>query len=625
MDLSLQILSDFVSHTKYGRYLPEEKRRESYREIVIRNMEMHIRKFPALEQEIRNAYEFVFNKQVLPSGRSLQFAGKAIELSPTRLYNCSFRAIDSISVFSEAMFILLTGCGLGFSVQYHHVKKLPPLFGPNTKERKKRYLVADSIEGWASAINNLCMSYFNGTQDIDFDFRDIRSKGTILKTSGGKAPGAQPLKDCIHNMRKIFDTAVIDRGRGTNLKPIEAHDLICVIADSVLSGGIRRSATISFFSFNDNDMLVSKYNGWSEKYPYRARANNSALLLRHRIKKDEFYEYFDKMWASGTGEPAFSWSNDKEYGGNPCNEVSLRASGGFCNLTTMNAGEVTCQEDFNNFSRAASFIGTLQASYTDFHYLNDQWKENAEKDALIGVSITGIASGTLDNLNLKEAAKIVKDENARVAKLIGINKAARCTVVKPEGSASLLFGTSSGIHTWHNDYYIRRVRVGKEEAIHKFLKLYAPEFIEDEYFKPHLQSVLSIPVKAPEGAKLRTESALTLLERVKRFNVEWIQEGHRKGPNYNNVSTTVSIKPEEVEEVKAWLWENREFYNGITILPYDNKNYVQAPFEDITKEQYKTLCKNLDKLDFSCIYEEDDHTDHHGSVACGGSGSCELK
>lgn len=880
-------------------------------------------------------------------------------------------------------FVLANGCvvhncGLGFSVQKHHVKKLPPLLGPNLKGRKKRYLITDNIEGWAGAVNMLCQSYFNGTQDIDFDYRDIRPRGTPLKTSGGKAPGAQPLKDCIHNMRKIFDFAITERDRGTQLKPIEAHDLICIIADCVLSGGIRRAACISFFSLDDEEMLVSKYNGWSEKYPYRARANNSALLLRHRIKREEFYDYFDKMWASGTGEPGYAWSNDKEYIFNPCfgentliqtkeglfeikdlvgkkvniwdgsswmeidnfritgknqslyrvtlnngvyfdvtpyhkfildnnlkietrylqegmvlkndisikqhgsirekgaylkgfiladgciigtnnsiprvqlsiyppkyscrdrlkksaeeipitynynnkvndnisftqsniaqereqiigltgrerdslykwgsiykeklpkeifqwdeyskkeflaglfdgdgtfmdtkkgfgyqlvsiykeflidilrllsmfgvygklalmypektitikeknyickpawriiipqqysiilsslitfsrlsscknkkisynisfkynkvfsieklsenntvycctipsthsilvnssiitgqcGEATIRVSGGFCNLSTINSGEIKSQEDFNIASKTASFIGTIQASYTDFHYLNDQWKDNAEKDSLIGVSITGIASGNLDTLDLKEAANIVKNENTRVAKLIGINKAARCTLIKPEGSSSILLGTSSGIHAWFNDYFIRRVRIGKEEPIHKYLELIAPKLLEDEYFKPHLQSVLSVPVKAPEGAKLRNESAIKFLERVKRFNIEWIREGHRKGPNYNNVSCTISLKLEEVQEVKEWLWDNRDYYGGITIIPYDNKNYIQSPFEDITKEQYDKLAKHLHAIDFSYIMEDGDNTELHGAVACGGSSSCEIK
>jgi ribonucleoside-diphosphate reductase alpha chain len=397
-----------------------------------------------------------------------------------------------------------------------------------------------------------------------------------------------------------------------------------VIADAVLAGGIRRAACISFFSFDDEEMTVSKYNGWAEKYPYRARANNSALLLRHRIKEEEFYEYFDKMWASGTGEPGFLWSNDKDTLANPCGEISLKASGGFCNLTTLNAEVITSQEELNAHAKAAAFIGTLQASYTDFHFLNENWKDNAEKDALIGVSITGVASGTLDNLDLKQAANIVKDENARVAKLIGINKAARCTTLKPEGTASLLLGTSSGIHAWYNDHYIRRIRVGKDEAVHQYLNLVAPERLEDEYFKPKLQSVFSVPVKAPEGALTRKESALELLKRVKRFNIDWIHEGHRRGNNYNNVSCTISLKEEEVEEIKKWLWDNREYYNGITIEPYDGKNYIQAPHEDITEEQYEKLLKEVRAIDFSLVFESEDGTAHSGELACG-VGGCDLK
>jgi ribonucleoside-triphosphate reductase (thioredoxin) len=542
--------------------------------------------------------------------------------------NCSYLPMNHPKAFSEVMFLLLGGSGVGYSVQRHHVKQLPfirkPVQPMDGRHRNRRVLIADSIEGWADAINTLVNIYFNGEKDVDFDFRDIRQKGALLVTSGGKAPGPQPLKDCIHNIRKIFDSALEERGNGTYLKTIEVHDMVCFLADAVLSGGIRRSACISFFSIDDEDMLTCKYNHWYEHSPQRARANNSAVIVRHKVHKDDFMQLWEKISKSGSGEPGIFFTNDAEVLANPCVEISLIPNS-FCNLTTIHAGTVKDQEDLNRRARIASFIGTLQASYTNFHYLRDVWQENAEKENLLGVSMTGIASGPVMNLNLTEAAKVVLKENRRIAKLIDVGESYRTTCVKPEGTTSSLLVTSSGIHAWHNDYYIRRFRVGKNEAIYSYLKDNSPELLEDDYFKPNLQAVISIPVKAPEGAILRTESPLQLLERVKKFSTEWIRPGHKKGSNYNNVSTTVSIKENEWEVVGNWMWENKEFYNGLSVLPYDTSGttYVQTPFEDISKEEYEQRVKTLRGVDVSKIKEITDDTNPTGEVSCAG-GACEI-
>lgn len=463
-------------------------------------------------------------------------------------------------------------------------------------------------------------SYFFGTSTVVFDYSDIRPKGNRLVTSGGKAPGPEPLKDCIHNISKILDR----KKSGEQLQPIEAHDIVCFIADAVLSGGIRRAALISLFSFDDEEMLMSKFNHWYETEPQRGRANNSAVALRYRITEDDWNDLWGKIEAGRTGEPGIVFVNDSDnYGFNPCNEVSLRKNA-FCNLTTINASDVLSQSDLNDRVRAASFIGTLQAAYTDFHFLRDIWKRNTEKDALIGVSMTGIASGTVFNLDLKEAANIVKSENERVAKLIGINKAARTCCIKPEGSSSLLLGCSSGIHSWHSPYYIRRIRVGKNEAIYKYLAKNHPELVEDDFFKPTIQAIISVPVKAPDGAITRNnETAIDLLERVKKFNKEWIRPGHRSGPNRHNVSATITIKDDEWQEVGEWMWKNRDYYNGLSVLPHDGGTYTQAPFEEITKEQYEDMVKHLKVIDLTKIIEEDDETDLKGEIACGG-GACEI-
>lgn len=1018
-DLSIQILSDIIIYMKYARYLENQQRRETWVEIIDRNKAMHIKKFPQLIDEINQAYEMVYDKKVVPSMRSLQFAGKPIELNPARMFNCSAVAIDNIEAFSEIMFLLLSGCGVGYSVQLHHIKKLPLIKKPIMIGRKKKYLIDDSIIGWASAIKVLMKSYFEGTKEIDFDYRDIRAKGERLITSGGKAPGAQPLKDCVHNIKKILDRAIEERGINIQLKSIEVHDIICYIADAVLSGGIRRSACISLFSFDDNDMLESKFNHWWELNPQRARANNSIVLVRHKIKEEEFKQLWDKIKESNCGEPGFFFTNDKNYLINPCSEISLKSMG-VCNLTSINVSDVIDQKDFNDRCKVASFIGTIQASYMDFHYLRDEWREQIEKEALIGVSMTGVASKFfLENINIAEGANEVKKENNRVAKLIGINKAYRTTTCKPEGcrpfdglvttnkgikllyelfkdheeelawsnikedinaiqkegeeriiksynngladifgieiegqillestknhpwfikehyedkgrihtiinnfkltediiegdivdislgiyknekhyifkntnmfslrmkdenrnlilqpkemtsdlawligylwgdgslsehkyrlrfidqnlfniqkvqriikdifnlnsnylrcsnkdaytidissielytwladhgirkysnshmdyipecvrsssyediiafiagfcdadgcislvkgskykrviisqsyssgftrhlqnvamsvglhfnhsfnrkgrnfqsekdmillclnsfskkyatdifekycekaknkysefniinetnskskqllgkvkkvyyigkketydveventhtfyagaikshnTVSLVMGTSSGVHAWHSPYYVRRVRVGKEEAIYQYLKLMHPEILEDDFFKPEKQAVISIPIKAPENSIYRYESAIDTLERVKKLNIEWIRSGHIKGSNYNNVSCTISIKPDEWQTVGNWMWENRDYYNGISIIPYDGGSYKQAPFEEITKEKYEELYKKLEQIDITQIVELENNVDHKQIVACAG-GACEIK
>jgi len=601
---------------KYAKYLPELKRRETWYELVTRNMEMHIKSYPHLEQEIRDNYQFVYNKQVLPSMRSMQFAGKPIEISPNRIYNCAYAPVDDWRVFSEIMFLLLGGTGVGYSVQKHHVDELPEIRKPN--ERTRRWLVADSIEGWADAVKVLVKSYFFGGSKIEFDFSDIRAKGARLVTSGGKAPGPQPLKECLIKLEGILDA----KQDGDRLRPIEVHDMVCHIADAVLAGGIRRAALISLFSATDDEMISCKSGAWWETNPQRGRANNSAALVRHKITKDYFMELWKRIEASGAGEPGIYFTNDKDWGTNPCCEIALRPFQ-FCNLCEVNVSNVVNQEDYEARIKAATFIGTLQAGYTNFHYLRPIWQRTTEKDALIGVSMTGIGSGAVLGLDMKTGAKVVKAENERVAGLLGINKAARTTTVKPAGTTSLTLGTSSGIHAWHNDYYIRRVRVGKNEAIYGYLKTNHPELIEDEYFRPHDTAVIGIPQKAPEGSILRNESPIQLLERVKKVHTEWIKPGHRTGSNSHNVSATISVREHEWPAVGEWMWTEREHYNGLSVLPYDSGSYKQAPFEDCTKEKYDELMETLKDVDLSKIIEIDDDTDLRGEAACAG-GACEI-
>lgn len=600
---------------KYARYLPAEQRRETWEELITRNRDMHISNFPNIKSNIEKAYELVYDKKVLPSMRSLQFAGGAIKQTPSRIYNCAYLPMDDYRAFSEVMFLLLGGTGVGYSVQKHHVEKLPTITKPT---KKRRYLVGDSIEGWADCIKMLMKSYFLDKPEPEFDFTSVRPKGALLVTSGGKAPGPQPLKDCVHNIKRIFDR----KEHGDQLSTLEVHDINCWIADAVLSGGIRRSATISLFSLDDKEMLQSKFGDWWETEPQRARANNSAVVVRHRVKKKDFFNIWEKVKESGAGEPGVYFTNDSEWGTNPCAEIALRPFQ-FCNLCEVNVNDVETQQELNERVSAASLIGTLQATYTNFHYLRDVWRRTTEKDALLGIGMTGIGSGRVQKLDLEEAAEMAVSTNKYYASEFGINTAARITTVKPSGTTSCVLGTSSGIHAWHNDYYIRRIRVGKNEAIYNYLKVNHPELLEDDFFKPDQQAVISIPQQAPSDGILRHETSVELLERVKDIYNRWIVPAHNNGNNTHNVSCTVSVKEDEWEEVGKWMWDNRDYYNGLSVLPYFGGSYKQAPFEDIDKVTFKDLFNNLREVDLSGVVELIDNTNLTGELACAG-GSCEI-
>ena len=619
MNNNNKILSDITVHMKYAKYIPELNRRETWEELVTRNKEMHQKRYPDLYNEIEENYRYVYKKKVLPSMRSLQFSGKPIEISPNRLYNCSYLPIDHVDSFSECMFLLLSGCGVGYSVQKHHIKELPEVTKPFEK-RTRRFVIGDSIEGWSDAIKVLIKSYLGSKRSskVKFDYSDIRPKGARLVTSGGKAPGPQPLKECLLKIKGILDA----KDDGTMLTTLEVHDIVCHIADAVLAGGIRRAALISLFSAYDEEMISCKSGSWWEHNPQRGRANNSAVLIRHKITKEFFTQLWKRIELSGSGEPGIYFNNDKDWGTNPCCEIALRPFQ-FCNLCEVNVSNVEGQDDFNNRVKAAAFIGTLQAGYTEFHYLREIWQETTEKDALIGVSMTGIGSAAVLQQDMQEGANIVKAENARVSKLIGINRAARTTCVKPAGTTSLVLGTSSGIHAWHDDYYIRRLRVGKNEAIYKYLVKNHSELVKDEYFRPHDTAVIEIPQSAPKGSILRTESAFDLLERVKRVANEWVTPGHKTGSNTHNVSATISLKKEDWDKAGEWMWKNRDCYNGLSVLPYDGGTYTQAPFEDITKKKFEQLVKLLQDVNLENVIEETDETDLSGELACAG-GSCEI-
>ena len=617
MDLGLEALSKITIFSKYAKYNSELKRRETWDEIIDRYQTMMIKKYPLLEDAIINSAKFIREKKVLPSMRALQFAGSAAEVNNARIYNCCYLPIDSLHSFSETMFLLLGGTGVGFSVQKHHVEQLPAIKKQDTY-KMRTYLIEDSIMGWADAVKVLMKFYFEGGYKPKFDFRAIRHKGARLVTAGGKAPGPEPLKIALAHIDAVMER----KENGSKLSPLECHDIQCHIANSVLAGGIRRSAMISLFSHDDEEMITCKYGSWWELNEQRGRSNNSAVLERGQVGEEEFLALWKRIELSGSGEPGIYWTNNKDWGTNPCCEIGLRPYQ-FCNLCEVNVSDISSQEELNDRVVVASFFGTLQAGFSDFHYLRPIWAKTTQKDALLGIGMTGIGSGEILKYNLEIAANTAKVVNSMISAQIGTNEAARVTCIKPSGTTSLVLGTASGIHAWHNDYYLRTMRFNKNEDIASYLMVNHPELCEDDVLRPTDTVCVRIPVKAPEGSILRTETALDTLERVKKFATKWIVPGHLNGDNTHNVSATISILEDGWKEVGTWMWENREVYNGLSVLPHFGGSYQQSPFEDITKEQYDEKINSLKSIDLTNVTELDDTVNFNESVACGG-GACDL-
>ena len=620
MNLSNKLLSDTVTYKNYARYLPHLARRESFEEIVNRKMIMDLDKFgslsKSLSKNIMKAYEQVHDRKVMPSMRGMQFAGEAISRNNVRQYNCAFTPIDDVRSFGETLFLLLSGTGVGYSVQKRHVDQLPKI---KTPKDEGRFLVHDSIEGWAQSVDLLFESYMLGRIRPVFDFTAVRAKGSYLSTTGAKAPGPEPLKQMLDVVEKLLKAAA-----GRKLKPIEVHDIVCLISDCVLAGGIRRAALISLFDRDDEEMLNAKAGEWWVKHPYRARANNSAVLPRGEVTKEEFDHIFKKCKDSGSGEPGFFWTSDLDWGANPCCEIALNPNQ-FCNLTTVNQTGITSKKDFLARVEAATILGTLQASYTDFHYLRPTWQETTEREALIGVSFTGIADGngivTADWL--KEGAKLALEVNEKFAKKLGINPAARVTTVKPEGTSSCVLGSSSGIHARHSKYYLRRIRANKDDALAVYISKTIPELVEDDLFGAN-GVVITIPQESPENAITREkETAMSALKRVLMYNRNWVIPGHRSGVNRHNVSCTINVKDDEWDQLREEMWKHRDIYSGISLLPYDGGTYKQAPFEACDKQTFDDTMALIKEIDLKNVIETEDHTNLMESVACAG-GVCDL-
>jgi len=599
--MSLNMLQEYTRIAKYAKYLPEKKRRETWSEQIDRVFDMHLQKFEdieGIEGFIEEAKSAVLKKEVLGSQRILQFGGEPIFKHNARVYNCSFGHINRPRAFQELMYLLLCGCGVGFSVQTHHVQQLPIVARPY---EWATYIVPDTIEGWADAIGVLIASYFGGNPEFDefvgknviFDYSQIRPAGSPL-SSGSKAPGPDGLERSIEKIRQVLEKRL---GRNSRIKarPIDVYDIIMHSADAVISGGVRRSATIALFSPDDMDMATAKTGNWFIENPQRGRSNNSALLVRDKTTK----EVFNKLMSSVRefGEPGFVWAESTEMGFNPCVEIGLypvddetgKSGWQFCNLTEINGKKANTPEKFFAACRAASIIGTLQSAYTTFPYIGETTERITRKEALLGVSITGMMDNPevlFDPQVQRDGAKIVKEINKEVAQLLGINQAARTTCVKPAGSTSCILGTASGIHPHHAKRYFRRVQANTQENPVQFFRAINPRAVEQSVWDPNgVTEVITFLCEVPVGAKTKNQiDASSLLESVKLTQQNWVRYGTNKELCVqpwlsHNVSNTIHVRPDEWDLIEDYIFKNRKYFAGISLLPASgDKDYPQAPF-----------------------------------------------
>lgn len=677
-------LQDYIAISRYARYSPEHRRRETWAEAVNRVRDMHLMRYAdkslgdavlaalaagdvtaddlarvgrlgRLHNAIRDAFAAVGRRELLPSMRSLQFGGEAILAKHARVYNCAFTYIDRLEAFRETFYLLLCGCGVGFSVQRHHVAQLPPLAPLRHNGSVSTFLIPDTIEGWADALNQLISAAIEGRRVV-FDYSAIRPAGAPLRTSGGKAPGPEPL---FHSLARIEQ--LVQRAAGRRLRPIEAYDVLMWAAKAVLSGGVRRSATICLFSADDTEMAAAKTGNWFEENPQRTASNNSAVIVRSEAAREQFDRLFEAQ--KQFGEPGFYFVEDPEYGANPCVEIGLHprlvldaaaiarlrelghqgelregdALTGvqFCNLTTVSAAAAETPARFYELCAHAALIGTLQAGYTDLGYLSPVSRVITEREALLGVSICGVLDRPgmlLDPQVLRTGAAVVKAVNAVVAHALGINPAARATCVKPEGTASLLLGTSSGLHPHHAFRYFRRVQANVYDAVFQHFKRVNPHMVEPSVYDPNGRTeVITFPVEGPTFGIYRDDlSAVKHLEYVKRVQQHWVQTGRRHekfSPGlHHNVSCTISVRGDEWRAVADFIWNNRGNFTGVALLNEQaDKTYAQAPREALTTredvEKWNSLVHTT--VDYTQLHEEEDLTELKQVVACAG-GACEL-
>lgn len=649
---TLNEISKYIFTSKYARYNKEEQRRETWEEAVARVEDMHIRKFSHIDQkfidEIHWAFDLVRAKRALPSMRSMQFGGKAIEAHEARMFNCSVMHVDSLRSFSEAFYLLLCGSGVGFGLSKRFLSRLPDLVTAEDKTGiVMTYVVEDSIEGWADSIEALMNCYFKATpysgRKIIFDYSRIRPAGAELKTSGGKAPGYEGLKAAHIKIKNLLDSIIEDEGQ-SRLLTINAYDILMHVADAVLSGGVRRSACAVIFDKDDYRMINAKTGNWFEENPQRARSNNSVLLVRDEVTYEEFESIAlrTKEW----GEPGFVFSDHKDVLFNPCFEIGFlpvtedgRTGVQFCNLTTVNGGKVKSNDDLYDAVKAATIIGTLQASYTNFRYLSNTAKELTEAESLLGVSITGFLESPdvlLDPVALQTAAAIAVETNEYFAEALGIKPAARVTCVKPEGTSSLALGSLySGIHAAHDRVMLRRIQANKLDNVYRHFKDHNPHLCEESLWSANkTDDSITFPVMLPENALVKSDlTALAHLEIIKSVQKNWVLPGTgnvNEKPATHNVSCTTIVKSHEWEDVFRYIFDNNRYFTAVSLVADDgDKKYVQAPNETVTTDEeldkFYDMIYNFMSVDYSWLNESEDNTKLVDTAACAGPEGCELK
>lgn len=648
MSADKDAMSEYIFTNRYSRHLSRKRRRETWDEAVDRVRDMHLRKYPKAKKDIIWAFEQVRTRLVLPSMRSMQFGGEPIERKNARMYNCSYSPADRVDFFRESMYLLLCGSGVGFSVLFEDVAKLPVVQKPSDQDIK-HHIIADSIEGWSDAIGELMNSYFEG-YTVEFIYKKVRKAGAKIR-SGGNAPGHIPLRKSLEKIRNILDGAV-DR----KMKPIEVYDIVMHTADAVLSGGVRRSATICLFSHDDDEMMNSKTGEWLKDNPQRGRSNNSAKLLRGSTSREQFMRLFEKQ--KEFGEPGFFWVDDLGVGTNPCCEIGFypylpagyvcesgrvleekTSAFQFCNLVTTNGAMITDKKTYTKAIKAATIIGTCQAGYVDFDYLDELSSEICKKEALLGVSITGMMDNPdviLNPENQREMAQLAIDVNKSFAKKIGVGQAHRITCVKPEGSSSILLNTASGIHPRYDKKYFRRIQANVNDPVYKHFKEMNPHCCEPSQWSTNgTDDVITFCVTAPENAIVKDDiNAIQFLETVKSTQQNWVIPGtaipNEFGVNINhNVSNTCTFKEEESEDVANFIYDNREFFTGVSLLKDDSTMLLmQAPHQQLRSHDDEAAWSNFmegyQTVDYTQLDEEEDTTNHgEAGAACAG-GKCDI-
>ena len=604
---ALQELQNYTFVSKYARWIPEKNRRETWKEAVerVKSMMHTMYADKSVSEEINWAYDLMYKKKILGSQRCLQFGGEPILKRNAKLYNCTASYCDRLRFFQECFWLLLCGSGTGFSVQQQHIAKLPTLEHKTEEGEGTKYVVEDSIEGWADALGVLLSSYFSKPIEefkmykntyVVFDYSNIRPKGSDLSSGVGKAPGFEPLAKALERIRDLLERCI--KNNQKKLRPIDAYDIVMHSSDAVLSGGVRRSASLALFSVDDQEMIEAKTGNWYIENPQRARSNNSALLLKNETTFEEFQALMKSV--KEFGEPGFIWSDSKEMVFNPCVEISLwpvnekTGESGWqgCNLSTINCSSIEDEEDFYERCKAAAIIGTLQAGFTKLEYLGQNSEEIFAREALLGVSMTGIMEKhdlILTEKVLKNGAKIAVETNKEMCKKIHINQAARVTCLKPEGSSSSMLGTSSGIHPHHAKRYIRHVQANVLEAPYQHFKTYNPQACyKSSWSANNTDEIIKFPIEVPDGSKLKNQlPAVEMIEIVKQTQKNWVQSCKNKHlctQDYlcHNVSNTVTVKPEEWDDVTNYIYNNRKYFAGISLIPQSgDKDYTQAPFTTV--------------------------------------------